>query len=288
MADSSPADYLGNVTFAVVDVETTGLNAGTGHRVCEIALLRYRGGKVLDTFESLVNPQRSITPGAAAVNGITDWHVTAAPVFGQVAPRVRDLTEGAVLVAHNAPFDLSFLAAEWRRLRWPPRLGFTVDTLALSRSMYAFRRNNLGEVARALRVRIDREHRAMGDVWTTLRILEVMLADLNRRGVVTLADLLDAQGGNVLWPTPPDLDLPPPLETALAEGRRLWLRYRSQSGRVSERWVEPLDVTGSGQSLYLAAYCLSRGEQRTFRMDRILEMQLDTEPLPPRPSNGRS
>jgi hypothetical protein len=192
-----------------------------------------------------------------------------------VAEQVQAMLAGSVLVAHNAPFDLSFLAAEWRRLRWPPRLGFAVDTLLLARRLYNFRRNNLVDVARSLRVRIDQEHRAMGDVWTTLRVLQVMLADLNRRGAVTLGHLLDAQGGNVLWPEPQSLALPPLLETALGEGRRLWLRYRSPQGQVSERWVEPLDVTGDGQTLYLAAYCLQRGEQRTFRLDRILEMRLD-------------
>ena len=280
MSNLSPADYLGNVTFAVLDVETTGLNADSGHRMCEIALLRFRGDKVLDTFESLINPQRSITPGASAVNRLTDWDVKDQPVFAQVAERVNALLEDAVLVAHNAPFDLSFLAAEWRRLRWPLRMGFTVDTLALARRVYAFRRNNLGEVARSLRVRIDPEHRAMGDVWTTWRVFEKMLADLNRQNVVTLADLLDRQGGNVLWPEPQARALPLPLETALAEKRRLWVRYRNQQGQITERWVEPLDVTDDGQTVYLAAYCLSRGEQRTFRMDRILAMQLDGDADP--------
>ena len=275
MSNPSLAQYLGNITFTVIDVETTGLDANRGHRVCEIALLRYRGGKVLNTFDSLINPQRSITPGASAVNGLRDWDVASAPIFSQVAQQVQDMMEGAVVVAHNAPFDLAFLAAEWRRLRWPPRQGFTIDTLALARRSYAFRRNNLGEVARALRVRIDREHRAMGDVWTTSRVFEVMLADLHRQEVVTLADLLDTQGGNVPWPEPQSLDLPPLLQKALAEGGRLWLRYRSQRGHISERWVEPLDVSGSQQEIYLTAYCLLRGEQRLFRMDRILDMRLE-------------
>ncbi len=276
--DPSPGDYLGNVTFTVLDVETTGLSPDSGHRICEIALLRFRGGKVLDSFESLIDPQRSISPGASAVNGLTDFHIQGQPLFGQVAERVQAMLDGAVLVAHNAAFDLGFLAAEWRRLRWPPRMGFTVDTLLLARRLYAFRRNNLAEVARSLRVRIDREHRAMGDVWTTLRVLQAMLADLNRRGAVTLGHLLDAQGGNVLWPEPQDLVLPPVLQAALDDGRRLWLRYRSPQGQISERWVEPLDVTGDGRTVYLAAYCLERGEQRTFRLDRIIEMRPDDGP----------
>ncbi|MEA3337157.1 MAG: exonuclease domain-containing protein [Chloroflexota bacterium] len=277
MSTISPADYLGNVTFCVVDVETTGLSVNSGHRICEIAMLRYRGGEVLGTFETLVNPQRSISAGASSVNNLTDWHVASAPVFSQVAERVNEMMSDAVLVAHNAPFDLDFLANEWRRLRRPPRRGFAVDTLALARRMYAFRSNRLGAVAQSLRVRVDRQHRAMGDVWTNLRVLEVMLADLNREDVVILADLLDAQGGNVPWPERELLELPPTLELAMAEGRRLWLRYRSQSGLISERWVEPLDVVGDERVSYLAAYCTLRGEERNFRMDRILAMRLDDE-----------
>lgn len=278
-SDPSPADYLGNLTFTVLDVETTGLSADSGQRICEIALLRFRGDKVLDSFESLINPQRSITAGASAVNGLTDFHLRSQPVFSQVAERVQSMLESSVLVAHNAAFDLSFLAAEWRRLRWPPRLGFTMDTLLLARRMYAFRRNNLVDVARSLRVRIDQEHRAMGDVWTTLRVFQTMLADLNRRGAVTLANLLDAQGGNVLWPQPQPRVLPPVLATAFSEGRRVWLRYRSQQGQISERVVKPLDVTDDGTTTYLAAYCLQHGEERTFRLDRILEMRLDGDPF---------
>ncbi len=284
MADPSPGAYLGNTTFTIVDVETTGLSAISGDRICEIAMLRYRGGRVLDAFESLINPQRAMSPGAAAVNGLTDWRLQTEPIFSQIADRVREMTEDAVLVAHNAPFDLGFLAAEWRRQGWPPRLGFTADTLTLARQLYNFRHNNLGDVARSLRVLSDQQHRAMGDVWTTLRIFEVMMADLNRRNYVTLGDLLDVQGGNVLWPEPAPITLPPDLETALAEGRQLWLRYRGQNGRISERWVEPLDVTGDGELVYLSAYCQSRGEERIFRLDRVLEMRLESDV---RPGNGR-
>lgn len=138
ISDPSPGDYLGNVTFTVLDVETTGLSAASGHRICEVALLRLRGSKVLDSFESLVDPQRSISPGASAVNRLTDFHLNGQPLFSQVAERVQALLEGSVLVAHNAAFDLSFLAGEWRRLRWPPRLGFTVDTLLLAAACMPF------------------------------------------------------------------------------------------------------------------------------------------------------
>lgn len=96
------------------DVETTGLSAAAGHRVCEVAFLRFLRGSVIDSFVSLVNPLRPIDPGASAVNGIFDGMVADAPPFAELFPGILDFLEEDPLVFHNAPFDLSFLRAEAR------------------------------------------------------------------------------------------------------------------------------------------------------------------------------
>lgn len=196
----TPADALPDLDYAVVDVETTGLNPRSGDRVCEVAVLRRHRGQTVDTFQSLVYPQRQISPGAAQVNHLRDADVANAPLFADIAPRLVSLLDGAVFVAHNAPFDLGFLANEWQRLRWPPRQDFVVDTLALARRLYAFPSNSLAAVACGLGVPHSQAHRALGDVQTTAGILDRMLADLQRRGALTLGDVLDWQGGSVPWP----------------------------------------------------------------------------------------
>lgn len=277
MSLPTPADALTALDYAVVDVETTGLNPLSGDRVCEVAVVRRRQGRTIDTFQSLVYPQRQISLGAAQVNHLSDADVAHAPLFADIAPRLVSILDGAVFVAHNAPFDLGFLANEWQRLRWPPRNDFVVDTLALARRLYAFPSNSLAAVARRLGVTRSQAHRALGDVQTTARILDRMLGDLQRRGVLTLGDVLDWQGGNVPWPAPPHLDLPEPLRTALAENRQLWLRYETASGLVTERWVQPLCITGDARTTYLVAFCLLRQEQRNFSLARILEMILGPE-----------
>lgn len=280
------ATAVGAVTFAVVDVETTGLSPAWGHRVCEIAVLRCRAGQVLEAYDSLVNPGRPISPGASAVNGLVDADVAGRPAFPDIAPDVRARLDGAVVVAHNAPFDLGFLAAEWRRLGWPAPEVVAVDTLALARRLYRLSRYALGDVAQALRVPVDREHRALADARTTLGVLGRIVDDLGRRRALTLGDLLAAQDGGVAWPAAEPAALPPILESALAEGRRVWIRYQGPGQRVTERWVEPVDVTDDGQALSLVAHCLLRGDERTFRVDRILDMRLDEgpEPTAPRPT----
>src|SRR5574342_52338 len=98
---------LGSHTLAYLDVETTGLSAWFGDRICEIAVLRCEGSRVVTSFDSLVNPDRPISPGAARVNGLRDSDLLGAPHFAEIAERVLTLIQDAVIVCHNVPFDLS-------------------------------------------------------------------------------------------------------------------------------------------------------------------------------------
>jgi DNA polymerase III epsilon subunit family exonuclease len=95
-------------TFAVVDVETTGTDPSID-AVVEVAVLRMRGGKTIDRFSSLVNPGRPIPARAAAIHHISDEMVAEKPTLVELTPILRERTDDSVIVAHNAPFDLSFL-----------------------------------------------------------------------------------------------------------------------------------------------------------------------------------
>jgi DNA polymerase III epsilon subunit family exonuclease len=99
---------IAHSSFAVIDVETTGLNP-SADVIVEVACLTMRGNEEREAFSTLVNPGRSIPREVAEIHGITDADVTEAPTFTQVAPKLRALCENAVVVAHNASFDLGFL-----------------------------------------------------------------------------------------------------------------------------------------------------------------------------------
>jgi DNA polymerase-3 subunit epsilon len=263
---------LDKITFTVLDVETTGLTPQFGDRVCEIALLRFRGDRELGRFQSLVNPQRPISPGAFAVNGIRDQDVVEAPIFAEIAPVVLDLLDDSTLVAHNAPFDVAFLEAEFQMCDLPLACDSIIDTLALARRCYRFPSNSLQAVARFLDVDTMGQHRALADVVTTKMVLERFVADLGRKGVVTLAGLLAAQGGHVGLHEREAIPLPPQIEEALKSGGSLQLRYLSAVGEETRRMVTPLRVTAYAGNTYLVAMCHLRDEERTFRLDRIVEM----------------
>ncbi|NJD62823.1 MAG: 3'-5' exonuclease [Deltaproteobacteria bacterium] len=156
--------------YVAVDVETTGIEAGDGHRICEIALLRFLRGNVIDSLVSLVNPLRPISPGASAVNGITDRMVVDAPLFIDLLPGILSFIDNDVLVFHNAPFDLSFLRAESRLagVDWPGNP--VVDTLALARRTGRFRSHALSTLCRELGIGAG-FHRAEGDAYATGKLL---------------------------------------------------------------------------------------------------------------------
>jgi DNA polymerase-3 subunit epsilon len=275
-----PNRPLTEVEFAVFDVETTGLSAAVGHRVCEVACVRARAGVELDRFDSLVDPGRAISAGAYRVNRISPAMLAGAPPFAQIAPALLARLEGAVLVAHNAPFDLSFLAAELDFAGLPPPEGPVVDTLTLVRRIHHFPSNSLGVVAAALEVPTIPSHRALSDVQATWEVLERLLWDLDHRwGVATLEQLLDFQGGPVPYPArrPPaaDLPLPPAMAEALEGGKRVRMHYVNYSGQESHRVVKPIRVSESRGILYLQAHCYQAGELRTFRLDRVVDMVLE-------------
>jgi DNA polymerase III epsilon subunit-like protein len=192
------------------------------------------------------------------------------------------MMEDAVLVAHNAAFDLGFLAMELEIARLPPPEGLVVDTLALSRRVYRFARNSLPAVAEALAVDTGPAHRAMGDVWTTHHVLERILWDLERRwGVTTLGRLIDFQGGPVPYPQPCALPLPPAIAEALENRGRVQMRYVDARGQETTRTIRPLRVQEQRGNLYLTAHCYKARDLRTFRLDRVVEMSPEEQPGEP-------
>jgi DNA polymerase III epsilon subunit family exonuclease len=272
-----PQHSLQETTFLVFDVETTGLSPAYGHRICEIGCLRARDSVILGEFESLVNPGRTISPGAFEVNRITAEMLKDAPEFDVVADAVLDVMRDAVLVAHNAPFDLGFLAAELEMARRPRPAGPVIDTLTLARRIYGLARNNLTAVARALDVEITPTHRAMEDVRATFGVLERILWDLEQRWeITTLGELIRFQGGSIPFPAERAVPLPPTIADALEISGRVRMRYVDARGHETNRTVRPLRVSVRHGNLYLIAHCYERNALRTFRLDRVVEMVLES------------
>lgn len=184
------------LSYAVVDVETTGGRPGSGHRVTEIAVVEVRDGSVVDEFQTLVNPGRSIPSMIQRITGITPEMVVGSPWFDHVADEVAERLEGRVFVAHNVGFDWRFVQAELSRA------GVTVPsverlcTVRLARLLVPrLRRRNLDELTRHFGVRIHGRHRAYGDALATARVLLRLLDEAAGSGLHDLESLQRALDG---------------------------------------------------------------------------------------------
>jgi DNA polymerase-3 subunit epsilon len=257
-------------TFAYLDVETTGLSPWFGDRICEIAVIRCVGNKVIDRFDSLLNPERPMSPGAARVNGLKDSDLLISPRFAEVAESVTTLLKDAVIVCHNVPFDLGFLSSELERINRHLPTALTLDTLEIAREYFDFDSNSLQSIAHWLEIEVLGAHRALDDVFTTREVLKYFARKL--RGT----DIEHAIAP--YYPpvtSPQELNLPPVIEEALQSKKRLFIRYVDRKGDVSERWITPKQILVLNDYLYMVAHCHLRDDERNFRLDRIEHMEIE-------------
>jgi DNA polymerase III epsilon subunit family exonuclease len=264
-------DYLlEEQTIAVVDVETTGLSAAYGDRVCEIGIVLAQGDTILETYQTLVNPQRPISPGASSVNGLTDVDVSGAPAFSEIAAQVLERIDGRLLVCHNAPFDLGFLEAEFSRLGLRPQPDGVIDTLDLARRHFHFRSNSLPAVASYLGIETPHAHRALGDALTTFYVFRRLYNQLSSK-VVSAGWGSAGSYQPVIYRTE-EIVLPPEIQEALSANKAVVITYVDAKGDETTRMITPLRVQAANELVYLVAYCHLRQAERSFRLDRIIEI----------------
>lgn len=183
---------LHDVTFCVVDLETTG-GSPVDCGITEVAAMKFRGGECLGTFATLVNPGALIPPRITMLTGITQSMVLPAPRIEQVLPSLLEFLHGSVIVGHNVRFDLSFLDANLLRAGEPRLPHRSVDTCALSRRLLGDEVPNhrLGTLAERLRLDHRPTHRALDDVKATAHLLHHLLERAGTLGVTGLDDLLE-------------------------------------------------------------------------------------------------
>lgn len=183
---------LANVTFVVLDVETTGGSPATGS-LTEVAAARYRGGELLGTYRTFVRPDVRIPPHITALTGISDEMVADAPSVGEMLPSFLEFVGGAVIVGHNIRFDLSFLNHALEATDRPRLTNASVDTLALARRLVRDMVPNckLGTLASSLRLDHQPSHRALDDVLATGDLLHLMIERAGTYGIMALDELLN-------------------------------------------------------------------------------------------------
>lgn len=178
-----------DVPFTVVDVETTGSNAGYD-RVIEVGAVKIFQGKIVDTFHTLLNPGRRIPFFISWITGISNRMVRNAPFFFHVAEELKNFLRETTFVGHNARFDYEFVKAEFLRVNYPTLFNPTICTIKLARRIFpGFTHYNLRDLSSNLGIPLVRAHRALNDSMATAKILLLIFERLAEFGFENLHDL---------------------------------------------------------------------------------------------------
>ncbi len=184
---------LEDTTFCVLDLETTGFSFRT-EKITEIGIMKVKNGEVIDEFSCFVNPEKPIPQKVVEVTNITDDMVKDAETIDKVIPKFLEFVGDSVLVAHNADFDIGFLKHNCAELGY--KLDNTyIDTLRLAKQLFpTYKKYKLGIIAENLGIKVEVAHRALDDVDTTVKVLNVMFKMLKDKNVFTLDDIENALG----------------------------------------------------------------------------------------------
>jgi DNA polymerase-3 subunit epsilon len=172
--------------YAIIDIETTG-GKYNEEGITEIAIHKYDGHQVVDTFISLLNPEREIQPFVANLTGINNNMLRNAPKFYEVAKRIVEITADCIIVAHNANFDYRILRTEFRRLSFDYERQ-TLCTVELSKKLIPnLESYKLGRLCRKLGIPVTDRHRANGDAIATVKLFKLLLDKDVQKTIITEA-----------------------------------------------------------------------------------------------------
>jgi DNA polymerase III epsilon subunit family exonuclease len=270
--------------IAFVDVETTGASCDLGDRVIELGIARVEDGRVVASYQQLIDPRRSLSPGIVALTGITPQMLAGQPSFADALPEALPLLEGAMVAGHNVGFDLSFLRGEWRRSgrELGSDLGegtYVLDTVRMARRRFGRGGNGLQVLSRRLGIAPTAAHRALADVMTTLGVFERLIEPIGGWSAM-LCDVFESQGTVLtLKPAPKReaAELPLEIAEALELRRPVRMSYTDASGHLSTRMVQPMSVRRLHGELVLVAHCHLRNERRHFKVARIAALDAATD-----------
>ncbi len=260
------------------DTETTGLWAPS-NRLVEIGAVKFcLGGDKTSTFQALINPERPMPAEVIAVHGIIDEMVINERKVGEVMPDFLEFCgKDSVLLAHNAMFDISFLACELDRNEQKRPENLVLDTVTIARKVFPeLQSYSLLSLARHFELSQEQQHRALDDAILVQKIFELAAKKLN--SISTISELTkkfkpiriaDWQQEKVTLP-----EKFSGITMALENNLRVEISYTGAEQVVSVRVVRPKAIYALKSKLYINAYCELAGDERTFRIDRIESYKL--------------
>lgn len=278
MADLSGAQTgEPDMVFVAFDTETTGLWA-PANRIVELGAVKFRlNSDNTESFQSLVNPERKIPPIVIDIHGITDEMVSSAPTIGPVLREFRDFCGEAILVAHNALFDIAFVGCELNRIKEGFGDNLILDTVDICQKLYpGLPSYSLLQLVTHFDIADSQDHRALADAEFVHQLVRQTVKDhAEAMSLATFKERFTTYQMSA-WQTEPTA-LPEKfadLKTAIDRGGRVEISYETPPHPPSLRVIQPKAVHSLGARVYVNAICERSNEERTFRLDRIQSFKL--------------
>ena len=269
--------HIDEVEFTIFDTETTGLNPNSGDRIVELAGLRVKGKEKIAKFDMLVNPTREISPEAFAVNKITPEMLRHALGIEAVMPKFLEFIQGSYLCSYNVEFDLSFLSNELKLIGLPALTSqpfFDILTMA-KRLMPNQQRYALWFIADKLGIKTQQQHRAFSDVEMSWDVFNKFKEICQEKGITDFSSFFSLFAFNPVF-----LESPASLKISQAEKAinlkaHLKIKYLStKDAGITVREVIPKEVRQDAKNRYLIGFCCLKKEERTFKIDNIMELEI--------------
>ncbi|WP_338939683.1 PolC-type DNA polymerase III [Fusobacterium nucleatum] len=175
--------------FVVFDIETTGLNSHT-NEIIEIGAVKIKSGRIVDRYSQLINPGRPIPYHITEITSITDEQVANEPKIDKVIGKFVDFVGDAVLVAHNAPFDMGFIKRDIKKYLSIDYQCSVIDTLQMARDLFPdLKKYGLGDLNKTLGLALEKHHRAVDDSQATANMFIIFLEKYKEKGLEYMKDI---------------------------------------------------------------------------------------------------
>lgn len=253
--------------ICAIDFETTGLNKKGTDRAIEIALVRREPNGNFHAWSSLIKSPKSIPIESQKIHNINNAMIKDAPAFHNLYPRIQEFIEGSILIAHNSPFDMTFLQKECDYIKKRvPKPYCVIDTLTMARSCLNLPKNSLAALSQRIKLVPNNAHRALIDAQNAL-FLFLEIIEQSHPTILSLTDLeqhIDKYSPKGQY----RLELHKQIRTYTHNAQRIKVQYTSSDPNrplFQERIVKPIRI----RDQYLEAFCELRKASREFRICRI-------------------
>lgn len=265
-----------SIDLVAFDTETTG-KYPLSAEVCELAAVKWRDGKIVGTFQTLLKPSRPMDSEVIAIHGITNEMVENAPRMAEKIAEFREFISGAVLMAHHAPFDLGFMALEMERFGIDLPEEPVLCTSLLSRKLFPESANHrLQTLIDFFKLEKGAAHRALDDARACL---EVGIKCLEKSGDDKLKTALEVQGGPILWSrfSLKELESRAELVTlirAIRDQKIVSMVYNAGSNPGATRRVHPIGLVRSLDGDFLVAYDEKDQRSKRYFLEKVRSVEI--------------